>query len=236
MIWIRYLNGRFGKYYSGGNTMYHYVEDKQYLKKLKSTCSDIINQLVQAINNDDIMRVEAHLVGSGAKNLVTQNANEPVDLDYNLCIIECYEFSINDGRAIKEYIQNMFNVILNNNGWGDCKDSTSVLTTEFREYTHGNKTPFSIDLGIVIYNHGSWKRLIHRKTGNVRYDEYYWNDIPHSHGLDKRIEKIKANDLWLEVRKTYLEKKNLYLSRQDHNHPSFICYIESVNEVYSRNF
>ncbi len=216
--------------------MYHYIEDKQYLKKLKSTCSDIINQLVQAINNDDIMRVEAHLVGSGAKNLITQNANEPVDLDYNLCIIDCYEIGINNGRAIKEYVQNMFDEILNNNGWRDCKDSTSVLTTELREFTHGNKTPFSIDLGIITYSQGNWKRLIHNKTGIVRYDEYYWNDVPHSRALNKRIEKIKATNLWLEVRSTYLDKKNFYLHNQDHNHPSFVVFIEAVNEVYYRNF
>lgn len=34
----------------------------------------------------------------------------------------------------------------------------------------------------------------------------------------------------------YLEKKNMYLLRQDHNHPSFVVYVEAVNEVYSRYF
>ena len=34
----------------------------------------------------------------------------------------------------------------------------------------------------------------------------------------------------------YLEKKNMYLSWQDHNHPSFVVYVEAVNEVYNRYF
>ena len=31
---------------------------------------------------------KADLFGSGANNLVTQNANNPIDLDYNICIID----------------------------------------------------------------------------------------------------------------------------------------------------
>ena len=60
--------------------------------------------------------------------------------------------------------------------------------------------------------------------------------MPHSHGLSQRVKALKQNDLWLEVRETYLEKKNMYLSRQDHTHPSFVVYIEAVNEVYYRYF
>ena len=118
--------------------MYHYIEDKVFLKDMKYLCSNIINQLVQLINNDSLMEVEAHLVGSGAKNLITQNSNEPIDLDYNLMIIDS-EININNCREIKEYIRKQFNVILNKNGWNDCMDSTSVLTTEKRHFT-GIKT------------------------------------------------------------------------------------------------
>ena len=68
--------------------MYHYIQDKDFRKRLKSTCSDIVNQLVQSINKGSVMKVKACLVGSGANNLVTQNANNPIDLDYNICIID----------------------------------------------------------------------------------------------------------------------------------------------------
>ena len=74
--------------------MYHYIEDKEFLKRMRGLCSNIINQLVQRINNDAVMKVEAHLVGSGAKNLETQNANNPIDLDYNLCVISTIEICV----------------------------------------------------------------------------------------------------------------------------------------------
>ena len=217
--------------------MYHYIEDKDFLKRMKSLCSDIINQLVQSINNDSVMTVEAHLVGSGARNLITQNAKEPIDLDYNLCVLEVFGISFNDGRAIKEHIKKHFNAVLKSNKWSDCQDSTSALSTELREFTKGNKTEFSIDLAIVRERNYGWERLIHRKTGFVCYDQWYWNEAPNSRGLADKVGTIKEENLWLEVRDLYLDKKNMYLSRGDkENHPSFNVYIETINEIYYKYF
>lgn len=128
--------------------MYHWIDDKDFLKRMRRDCSSLINELVQYINNEDYLRVEAHLVGSGAKNLVTQNNDEPIDLDYNLNIVDI-NGNINDAKKIKEYIRKAFNIILKRNNWADCKDSTSALTTEKRYFTKGNDTEFSIDLAIT---------------------------------------------------------------------------------------
>ena len=215
--------------------MYHYIEDKVFLKDLKYLCSNIINQLVQLINNDSLMEVKAHLVGSGAKNLITQNSNEPIDLDYNLMIIDS-EININNCREIKEYIRKQFNVILNKNGWNDCMDSTSVLTTEKWHFTKGNHTEFSIDLAIVSNDRNGCHRLIHEKTGVTAWDRYYWNSVPDSRNLFDKVAAIKDEHLWDEVIDEYLEKKNMYLRRQDYNHPSFNVYVETVNQVFNKYF
>lgn len=214
--------------------MYHLIEDKEFLGKMRRFCSGIINQLVQAINNDGELIVEAQLVGSGAKNLETQNNNEPVDLDYNLHIIDLKTLDLNrDAGKIKNYVMDMLNGVLEANGWDDCKDSTSAISTGQRYFTEGNQTPFSIDLAIVFENYdGSWYRLIHEKTGYIIYDCWYWNQGPNSEGLRKKVDWLKKNNHWAKVRQTYLDKKNFYLQRSDYNHPSFICYIEAVNEVY----
>lgn len=214
--------------------MYHYIEDKEFLKNMRNVCSNLVNQLVQRINNGNVMEVEAYMVGSGARNLETQNANNPIDLDYNIGIVKLYSYDINDCDKIKEYIKKEFNKVLNSNGWGDCKDSTSVLNTGFREFKSGNKTNFKIDLGIVVESDKTWYRLIHQKTGNTHTDKWIWNQGPNSKGVDDRVAWLKKNNLWNEVRVAYLKKKNMYLSRGDNNHPSFNCYIEAVNEVYDK--
>ncbi len=215
--------------------MYHWIEDKQFLGMMRGLCSGIVNQLVQAINNDGAIFVRQHLVGSGAKNLITQNTNQPIDLDYNLEIVECSEFNINDCRAIKEYVRKKFDEVLSRAGWNNCQDSTSALTTEIYRFTEGVQTGFSIDLCIVRKgSYGRWERLIHEKVGYTWLDRYFWNEARQSNGLEDRIQWLKENDCWLEVRETYLEKKNMYLSRGDRDHPSFIVYIEAVNEVFNK--
>ncbi|MBD5556485.1 MAG: hypothetical protein HDQ95_14390 [Roseburia sp.] len=216
--------------------MYHYIQDKNYLKCLKRTCSDIVNQLVQSINNDSVMTVKACLVGSGAKNLIIQNANNPIDLDYNIIIIDTKSININNGREIKEYIRKQFNKVLRKNGWNDCHDSTSALTTGQMVFKHGNKTAFSIDLAITCEYNNCWHRLIHEKTGFVNFDRYYWNEVPNSRQLEEKVYAIKSSHLWNEVRYIYRDKKNLYLHRNDSTHPSFIVYIETVNQIYDNYF
>ena len=59
-------------------------------------------------------------------------------------------------------------------------------------------------------------------------DDLFWNVK-----LPKGWE-IKATDhsMWNEVRDTYEELKNLYLRRGDRDHPSFVVYVEAVNQVY----
>lgn len=212
--------------------MYHWVEDKKFLGRMKGLCSNIVNQLVQLINNEGKMHVRAYLVGSGAKNLITQNADEAVDLDFNLEIIDCYEFDINDCKNIKNYIGEKFDTILSQNNWADCQYSSSVFTTEQRVFCNGNKTPFSIDLCIVRRRQNNWERLICENTGFTILNRYYWNQAPNSNELSKKVEFLKKENYWEEVRNIYLDKKNMYLRRNDQTHSSFIIYIETINEVY----
>lgn len=110
-----------------------------------------------------------YLVGSGAKNLIMQNANRPIDLDYNLGITRIDNWK--DCRNIKECVRKAFNTVLRKHGWNDCEDSTSSLTTEKRCFTQGNDTNFSIDVCIVCEDvDGNYHRLIHEKTGFSHYD------------------------------------------------------------------
>lgn len=80
-------------------------------------------------------------------------------------------------------------------------------------------------------------RLIHNKNVYaLGLDQYTWNEVPCSHQVKDKADELKEAGLWQEVRDRYREKKNMYLSRQDHNHPSFVVYVEAVNEVYNRYF
>lgn len=75
----------------------------------------------------------------------------------------------------------------------------------------------------------------HDKGYNSYYDKYYWNESPNSDKYSEKAKAIKSAPGWWEVvRKHYLDIKNDYLKKNDYNHPSFVCYIQAVNDVYNQ--
>lgn len=212
--------------------MYHYVEDKEFLHRIKSLSGKIMQDLCHNLKRNYDIGSNFYLVGSGGKNLILQNESLPVDLDYNLEIVRCKDY--NDCCYIKECVRKAFNKALNKYGLGDCEDSTSSLTSKQIYFNKGNQTKFSIDICIVaLDSNDNLFRLIHRKNGNIFNDYYYWNQAPNSNKIRKKVAYIKSNGKWELVRNQYKDIKNRYLCWNDNNHPSYICYIEAVNNVYN---
>lgn len=212
--------------------MYHWVEDKEFLKRSYSLCADIVNQLVHNLKKYGI-DASMNVVGSKKRNMITQNEKEDIDFDFNLLIENADDF--HDVKILKQRIQMAFNEVLSDNEMEDCEDSTSALTTKPIHFTKGNRTDFYIDVCIVkMDRNGQLHRLIHDKTGNTWFDRWYWNMVPNSQKLWDKEDELKP-DYWKHVRQAYIDKKNMYLQRSyDHSHPSFVCYIEAVNEIYEK--
>ncbi len=200
-------------------------------KRYRSDCSDVLKETCELLKEKGIS-AQFSLIGSGARNMITRNGDGPYDLDYNLSIMKAEERYWNDLRLLKDTIRNALNKAVGGKFFSDAQDSTSCLTA----LLHFNDTPnveFSFDVAIIKKNrNGNYMRLIHNKPWN----QYTWNEVPHSHQVTDRANELKNAGLWEKVRDRYLDKKNMYLSRQDHNHPSFLVYVEAVNEVYSQHF
>lgn len=215
--------------------MYHYVEDKEFLSRARSTCSSIMKQLEDELRNKG-MNTQFFLVGSGARNMVTQNENGSIDYDYNLNIISCENWD--DCKGIKDLVRNAFNKVMRKNSLNDVDDSTSSLTSKSIYFTDNPNIKFSIDVCIIAMNQdGTWDRLIHEKCRDAFFignqDKFYWNTAPNSNGYKKKADKIKeVPGAWENVRNEYLKVKNKYL-RNNNSKPSFVCYIEAVNNVYN---
>lgn len=78
--------------------------------------------------------------------------------------------------------------------------------------------------------------IMYHYIEDTAWDRYYWNLVPDSKDLLDKVTDIKGKHLWNEVIDEYREKKNLYLCRQDYNHPSFNVYVETVNQVFNKYF
>jgi hypothetical protein len=216
--------------------MYHYLNDKEFLHKMRALSGEIMQLLCHYLKEDYDIGANFYLVGSGAKNLIMQNENNPIDLDYNLEIVRCEDFE--DCRHLKECARKTFNKCLQKYDLRDCEDSTSSLTSKLIHFITGNSTNFSIDICITVRDtKDNYYRLIHEKTGWSYNDRYFWNMAPQSKQLKKKVSYIKEHGRWELVRTQYRNIKNKYLTQNDtEHHPSFVCYVEAINNVYnSRN-
>lgn len=213
--------------------MYGYIDDKDYLKRARNCCSSVMCELEDELRENGI-NSQFFLVGSGARNMVTQNGDEGIDFDYNLNILRCKD--INDCKTIKHEVLVACNRVMQRNNLADVDDSKSSITTKKMYFRDTPDIKFSMDICIVTKNmDGIWMRLIHEKTSDPRYDKYYWNKSPHSKQYLDKAKKIKSvPGWWNKVRDKYIKIKNRYLKQGDTNHPSFVCYIEAINNVYNQ--
>lgn len=214
--------------------MYFYVEDKEFLRRAQSDSSKMLKRLEGLLREEYGINSQVFLVGSGGRNMVTQNEDGSIDFDYNLNIISCPDWD--DAKGIKESVRKAMNRIMKSECLSDVQDSTSCLSTGQMWFKGDPNNKWSIDLCIVTKDtNGLWERLIHEKTGFSYLDRYYWNVAPDSDECSEKADAIKAiPGWWEEVREQYLKIKNRYLTSNDHSHPSFVCYIEAINNVYNR--
>ena len=85
-------------------------------------------------------------------------------------------------------------------------------------------------MALILAGKNGYSRLV--RDRNTK--RYIWNLIRKSGDLKPRLNAIKAAGRLDELADIYRQKKNMYLSRQDNDHPSFVVYIEAINELYQK--
>ena len=214
--------------------MYRIV-DKAECRKYRSDCSAVLKKVCSLLKEKGIVAQFA-LVGSGARNMVTRNGDGPFDLDYNLEIVKAPEEYRSDLRRLKDTIRALLDRAASLKCFSESQDSTSCLTA-LLHFKDEPKIELSFDVAIVTRNSkGNFCRLIHNKNVlGFGEDQYVWNEIPDSRDVAQKAKRIKSEGLWPDVRNRYIERKNMYLSRQrEKDHPSFVVYAEVVNEIYHK--
>jgi hypothetical protein len=202
--------------------MYRFA-DPQEVKELTKWCDYILHEVQNEVR--DYFTFDIRLIGSGDKGLVTQNANEPFDLDYNLILQKDKRNLLNNPKQIKDIFISRFNKVLaaNVENYKGASDSTPVITLKIK---NGDSISFTFDIAIIVENNdGVFYRLTHDK--NAR--RYIWNEVPRSADYFERVRRVKENDLWEEFRGRYLELKNIHLRRND-GVKSFSVFLETLNE------
>ena len=213
------------------------IVDEAECKRYRSDCSITLKRVCSMLKEKGIT-AQFTLVGSGARNMVTRNGNGPFDLDYNLEIIKAPNEYRNNLRHLKDTVRVLLDKAAGLQCFYESKDSTSCLTA-LLFFKDEPTVEFHFDVAIVARNSdGTLCRLIRNKNAwGYGNDQYVWNEVTNSHDVAQKAKQIKAEGLWLDVREQYVRLKEMYLARWwDKDHPSFIVYIEAVNNVYNQYF
>ena len=162
-------------------------------------------------------------------NILTKNGeNGEYDLDYNLIIQKDKQGLIDNPKRIKDLFMKAFNEANPTLGFKSPENSTSVITSKL---TYDNRLHFSFDVAIMCEGYdGDYLKIKYNRNNDL----YYWNQVKDSSGYKTKIKALKSMNLWVEAKERYLEKKNMYLKRNEEK-ASFSILLEvlkEMNDVY----
>lgn len=167
-------------------------------------------------------------VGSVERNMVTRDYASNVCYDFDVNI----EVNDDDNNYSAKEIKNILRVALDKyakkKGYDYAEDSTRVLTIKVKD-RQNSKILHSVDFAIVNNYDNGWQQYIHYNKSKQTYE---WQEQSKGYyQLPEKIEWLRQNGLWGEVRSLYLEKKNNNASEKK----SRTLFAESVNEIYQQN-
>lgn len=202
---------------------YQYVTRKQ-LSPVKKELIQIINSVQNEVCNE--FTFQYTFVGSTKYNMVTYNAGTNIGFDFDVNIQVNEKKDKISAKKIKTIIQKALDRIAPRFGYDYAEDSTRVITIKFKD-RQDSKIVHSCDLAIVKAGDGTDRqKYIHFNKGQ---NVYSWQDQPKEfYLLAEKTDWIRNNGYWNEVRKLYLDKKNL--NNDSHKHSRSI-YAETIHEI-----
>lgn len=210
-----------------GKIMYNYVTEEQ-VSRYKSLFQSILDRLRERLKREYGIEVRIVLVGSGASNMVTRNGKGGFDLDYNLVLSSIPPEYAGSPKNLKTIVRRELDTLVPSE-FSHGKDSASVITCLLHS-PDKSSVIFKADVALVLAGKNGYSRLV--RDRNTK--RYIWNLIRKSGDLKPRLNAIKATGRLDELADIYRQKKNMYLSQQDNDHPSFVVYIEAINELYRK--
>lgn len=211
--------------------MYHYeYVSKEEASPYREEFLDIIHEAQDLLRDKFTFRYD--FIGSSSHNMITcdYRTNKGFDFDVNLHVNDDEEQY--SPEVIKKSIIEAINRVARPRGYEFCEDSTRVITLKKRS-SFSNSIEYSCDFAIVY----DWTDNKNRRQQQyIRYQKnqnnYVWADQPKGYGLQNKVEWLKHNGFWNEVRDRYLEKKNTNMNLEK---KSRALYAETVHEIYQRN-
>lgn len=211
--------------------MIQYVENPAFLSEIRGVGTHLMQHLSHRLSKEHNMFTTPVCLGTSRKKLITQNDQDPMELDYILRI-ERWD-DLYNCEAIHQAVLNVFQDIVRRHHYGRCVATTNTISTKRIRIQDDEQITFKVNITVCFKKpDGTMNRLMHEKSHFPNPSKYYWVHIPDSQGLKEKADFIKEKNKWEQLLEQYLITKNKYLNSDDHTHPSFVCYTEAVNHVY----
>lgn len=201
---------------------FHYVS-KSTAQPIKAELYEILHEVQNLVR--DYFTFQFTPVGSSTRNMITRDAKSNIGFDFDINI------EINDDeeefspKEIRTRLRNAIDLVAPRYGYKCCEDSTRVLTIKKVNYST-SCIIHSCDFA-VVHNCKDGKQQYIRF--NKKQHRYSWEFQSKSFTeLGRRIDWLKKNDLWGELREYYIFKKNNNDNPDKHSRSIFA---ESINEM-----
>ena len=201
-------------------------------KKETAAVREEIEEIIREVQDEvrEHFTFSYQIISSTKRNMITRDAGSNTGFDFDYNIEPNVKGDAYSPKQIKEILRKAFEKIGREHGYTRCEDSTRVIT--IKQYDNsillfGTRIFHSCDFAIL--------RRIGKKKEYIHYDKargiYLWETQPEEYRLDEKVEYLKENRLWQEVRDEYLELKN---SNRDREKKSRMLYAEAVNNIYDQ--
>ena len=202
--------------------------------EVKEAYQNILNLIheVQGLVRDDFT-FQYTPVGSYQRNMITYDSKSNVGFDFD------FNIEVNDddqnytAKQIKNILQRAFNEVAQQYGYDYPEDSTRVLTIKKKDRKN-SRILHSCDFAIInnYINEDGYdcQEYIHF---NKKQNSYNWCEQPRGfYMLPEKVEWIKENDLWNEMKQLYLQEKD---DNEDEHVHSRSIFASAVHQICQQN-
>lgn len=210
---------------------FEYVPNEEW-EPVRDELFEIIHRLQDEVRNE--FTFQYHFVGSSKRKMITRDriSNTGFDFDVNI------EVNDPDENYSAEEIRNILHKGLDRVtnpygysifGYDYTEDSTRVLTIKVKDRIN-SRILHSCDF-CIIYECGDGRQQYIRY--NKKQNSYSWEYQPKGYmDLPAKIDWVKEQGLWQQVRKYYLYKKNI---NDNPNKHSRTIFAETIHEIWQKN-
>lgn len=193
---------------------FRYVSKKE-AAPIKAILLEIIHSTQNLVRDEFTFQYE--FVGSASRNMITCDTKSNIGFDFDVNIYVNDDEENYTAKQIRQIIKQALDKVVRHYGYDYCEDSTRVLTIKVKDRGK-SRIVHSCDFAIVNdCEDGRQQYIRYNKVQNNYTWEYQGEGFD---GLPDKIEWLRENGLWQQVRDYYIEKRTAMIIRISTHVPS----------------